>query len=73
MTDEDHKPALITWGSRHSVPGEVCMCCSDPENGVWVPVTECDEARELMEEDDPGSVYADLYTVARGDECGDAG
>jgi len=74
---EAHRPALITWGEKHSVPGEVCMGCSDPDNGVWVPVMECEEARALMEEDDPGSLCADLYFVdgalVPGDECGDAG
>lgn len=70
-TDEDHKPSLITLGDRHTVPGEVCMGCSDPDNGVWVPVLECEEARALMNEDDPGSLDADIYTVQRDTELPD--
>lgn len=36
-----------------------------PEKGVWVPVLECEEARVLMNEDDPGSLDADILTVVR--------
>lgn len=25
----------------HSTPGDVCADCSDPQRGLWVPVSEC--------------------------------
>lgn len=25
-------------------PGDVCIGCSDPDTGVWVPVSECELA-----------------------------
>jgi hypothetical protein len=35
-------------GADHvEVPAEVCMTCSDPEAGRWVPVSFCPQAHDL--------------------------
>lgn len=36
--------------------GDVCAGCSDPDNGVWVPVSFCDEASRYTE-----NYYKELY------------
>lgn len=51
MTDADkalHLPGEIgntnpdgTPMSRHAPPGDVCMGCSDPHVGRWVPLSQC--------------------------------
>lgn len=64
VTDSEHRPTLVCWGSRHTARAEVCMGCSDPDNGVWVPVTFCQRAKAQMT-DDTCSSYADIYGVIR--------
>lgn len=39
-----HQPMFVRWSNRHTVPAEVCDTCSDPDSGVWVPVSFCDQA-----------------------------
>lgn len=36
--------------------GDVCEGCSDPDNGVWVPVSFCDEANK-----DAENYYKEIY------------
>ncbi len=56
----EHRPTLVQWGNRHTTPAEVCMECSNPETGEWVPVSFCDKAKAAMD-DDSSSLYADSY------------
>ncbi len=65
--EESHRPVLVRYGSRHSVPAEVCGTCSDIESGFLVPVTSCEESRAQMD-DSPDSQYAEVYGVLRPDE-----
>jgi hypothetical protein len=37
--------------------GDVCAACSDPEAGIWVPVSFCPEAKE-----DSDRYYEDVWT-----------
>lgn len=50
-----HVPDLIYWDhwedgldSSISIPAEVCEACSEPENGLWVPVSFCPEAMKAL-------------------------
>lgn len=61
-TDADHRPTLVHFGNRHSVPAEVCWGCSDEDAGRWVPVTQCTTARAQMAEG-PGSLYASSVVI----------
>ena len=63
----NHSPILVRWNSRHSIP-EVCDTCSNPDIGLWVPVTFCPQSAAKMT-DDPGSSYADSYGVIEQEEC----
>lgn len=50
-----HEPAVIDFerartGLGGSTPGEVCLACSDPARGRWVPASFCPQARALMDE-----------------------
>lgn len=45
-----HRPMLVHFGNRHSLPGEVCDTCSDPASGYWVPVVHCAKASASTEE-----------------------
>lgn len=56
--DGEHRPLLVRWDNRHTIPAEVCGTCSDPDSGRWVPATFCEEALAQMT-DDPASLYAD--------------
>lgn len=52
----DHLPVQIGThnedGSRtFSPPGEVCLGCSDPDAGRWVPVNQCPVAMAQVERD----------------------
>jgi hypothetical protein len=41
----DHKPELIYFDEWHvTIPAEVCIACSDPDAGRWVPVSFCAQA-----------------------------
>lgn len=49
-----HTPEVIDFERAHSglrgtTPGEVCLACSDPEAGRWVPASFCPQARAVME------------------------
>jgi hypothetical protein len=51
-----HVPEVIDFerdrtGTRGSVPGEVCLACSDPEAGRWVPASQCPQARAVMDKE----------------------
>lgn len=46
----EHKPTLVRF-TEHGTPGEVCMACSNPDQGLWVPVTECGEAAAVLPDD----------------------
>lgn len=61
---EEHRPTLVHFGDRHSYPAEVCWGCSSEGLGIWVPVTECEEAVSKMT-DDASSLYADSVTIRR--------
>lgn len=61
MTDT-HRPMYVRWGSRHSVPAEVCDTCSNPEAGNWVPAPFCPTAKQRMETD-PDATYT--YGILR--------
>jgi hypothetical protein len=36
--------AVVQIGEPYSTPGDVCATCSDPERGLWVPISQCPEA-----------------------------
>lgn len=59
---EAHRPTLVHFNGRHSVPAEVCWSCSDQEAGLWVPVTGCALALAQMD-DSNGSLYADVVVL----------
>lgn len=63
----EHHPALVCFGDRHSTPTEVCWACSNEEEGIWVPVTQCPEAKSVMTEG-PGSSYAWSIVIERNRE-----
>jgi hypothetical protein len=49
-----HLPEVIDFerdrtGLRGSVPGEVCLACSDHRTGRWVPASLCPQARSVMD------------------------
>jgi hypothetical protein len=49
---EEHYPEVIYFDEYHTeTPAEVCMACSDPENGIWVPASFCEISREIMNTD----------------------
>lgn len=46
VLDGPHEAQVIDFerartGLRGTMPGEVCVTCSDPEAGNWVPVSFC--------------------------------
>lgn len=50
----EHKPMQIGTHDRegwrtHSIPGDVCAGCSDPDSGRWVPISQCMEALAAYE------------------------
>jgi hypothetical protein len=56
---DEHEPEVIWFDStpwedemfgvwRTQTPGEVCLGCSDPQSGIWVPVSFCPQARALL-------------------------
>jgi hypothetical protein len=59
-----HRPTLVYFNGRHSLPAEVCATCSDEPTGVWVPVTQCPVAAALMRPGD-ASLYADVWHLDR--------
>lgn len=53
MMTRQHVPEVIDFersrtGLRGSAPGEVCLACSDPEAGRWVPASFCPQASAVM-------------------------
>lgn len=55
-----HEPMQIgtrdAEGNRtFAPPGDVCAACSDPETGLWVPVSQCPPALTVWE------IEADRY------------
>ena len=42
----DYRPA---GADRTDTPADVCAACSDTDRGVLVPVSFCDEARQVSE------------------------
>lgn len=48
---EDHRPVLVHFGNRRTIPAEVCQSCSDETAGRWVPVTQCPLASAQMDPD----------------------
>lgn len=49
-----HVPGQIGTHDRegwrtHQIPGDVCLGCSNPRAGHWVPVTECETALAVYE------------------------
>jgi len=52
----DHRPMLVRWGSRHTLPAEVCDTCSSPTAGKWQPVSFCAQARAKIVAD-PDCAY----------------
>lgn len=52
----EHRPGQIGTHDRegwrtHSIPGDVCLGCSDVETGRWVPVNQCPAALALYEQE----------------------
>lgn len=65
-TPGDHRPMLVHWDNRHTLPAEVCDTCSDPDSGTWVPVPFCEKAR-LKLVADPDCSYS-YGVIQRADE-----
>jgi hypothetical protein len=60
MTEQDeHRPTIVYFGSRHMIPAEVCWGCSDERTGRWVPVVWCAVAKATM--DDPAAEPAVVH------------
>lgn len=50
----EHVPAQVGAYDRDGrrtfqTPGDVCLGCSDPDQGLWVPVSACAEARANLD------------------------
>lgn len=43
----EHVSEVVYFDEWHvTTPAEICAACSDPERGVWVPVSFCTLAAE---------------------------
>lgn len=51
----EHSLMQISEGPDMTV-GDVCGGCSDPDNGVWVPVSFCEDAAKWA-----ADYYKELY------------
>jgi hypothetical protein len=50
MTAYEHVPVPMYFDEfRVTTPGEVCLACSDPDIGLWVPASFCERASQVME------------------------
>lgn len=52
--DGEHVPTQIgthdAEGHRtHTIPGDVCLGCSDPASGRWVPISQCPKAMAALD------------------------
>lgn len=72
----EHVPGTIGDRDREGwrtfqTPGDVCLGCSDPAAGRWVPVTQCETALAIYElqqdEFERGQEAALRYLTERGD------
>jgi len=66
----DHRPHQIgthdAEGFRtHSIPGDVCLGCSDPGAGRWVPISQCPRALAVLDGEGTLSIPESLAIPAR--------
>jgi hypothetical protein len=56
MPPAQHRPHQIGThdgeGYRtHTIPGDVCLDCSDPAAGRWVPISQCPRALAALDDE----------------------
>lgn len=49
---EKHSPVQVMF-EEHGTPADVCWGCSEPDDGRWVPVTQCPRSLAVFDVSGP--------------------